>query len=652
MKKVSFIFLIIQFSILTTNAQNIDSLKQELTVTKKDTNQFKILTELYWHYINSYPDSAFPYAQKAYELSNEIKFDAGIRYSLGALSGIAQTLNNYKQALNYALMALPLFTKAKDTIGTCFALTSIGNIYSDLHDLNNSLLYYHKALNIMDAFSDTSHLIFLFHAGISGIYEQNNQFDSALYYAKKSIQLNTDYHYGLIKMAIAYFKLGKNDSALVFYKKAIPPSLIINARTDLINIYNGIAEIYKAKGKIDSATIYTKAALSYETGQHYPLGSLIAAGILVEIYESTNNKDSVLKYLKLTIALKDSLFNQEKEKLRVFENISYNEEIKNKDVQANHVRSQNNLKLSLLLAGLLAAVIIAFILVRSNKHKQKANVILQQQKEKVESTLSELKSTQQQLIQSEKMASLGELTAGIAHEIQNPLNFINNFSETNTELIEELKQEAQRGNIEEVLHIADDLTENEHKVVHHGRRADSIVKSMLEHSRASKGEQQLTNLNALIDEYLRLAYHGFRAKDKSFNAIIQTHFDEGISKVNIVPQDIGRVLLNLFNNAFYAVAEKKKQTGEGYEPRVIVSTKKLNDKMEIMVMDNGISIPQNVVNKVFQPFFTTKPTGQGTGLGLSLSYDIVKAHGGELKVESTEGEGAAFTIVMPMATLE
>jgi signal transduction histidine kinase len=246
------------------------------------------------------------------------------------------------------------------------------------------------------------------------------------------------------------------------------------------------------------------------------------------------------------------------------------------------------------------------------------------------------------------MASLGELTAGIAHEIQNPLNFVNNFSETNSELIKELKQEAQTGNNQEVLQIADAIEENEQKVMHHGRRAENIVKSMLEHSRTSKAEKQLTDINALTDEYLRLAYHGFRAKDNTFNAAIQTHFDESIGKVNMAPQEIGRVLLNLFNNAFYAVNEKQKVVGDDYEPTVTVSTGTSNNEVVITVKDNGMGIPRKLLDKIFQPFFTTKPTGEGTGLGLSLSYDIIKAHNGALTVESKEDDGAAFKIALPI----
>src|ERR1017187_1685064 len=263
-------------------------------------------------------------------------------------------------------------------------------------------------------------------------------------------------------------------------------------------------------------------------------------------------------------------------------------------------------------------------------------------------SLKELNDTQAQLIQSEKMASLGELTAGIAHEIQNPLNFVNNFSEVNKELLVELKDEIKKGNMNEVDAIADDVISNEDKIIHHGKRADAIVKGMLQHSRSSTGKKEPTNINALADEYLRLSFHGLRAKDKEFNATMKTDFDEKIGTISIISQDIGRVLLNLYNNAFYAVTEKKKSAETGYEPTVSVSTKKINDKIEIRVKDNGNGIPQKVVDKIFQPFFTTKPTGVGTGLGLSLSYDIVKAHGGEIRVETKESEGSEFIIQIPI----
>ena len=255
-----------------------------------------------------------------------------------------------------------------------------------------------------------------------------------------------------------------------------------------------------------------------------------------------------------------------------------------------------------------------------------------------------LKSTQTQLIQSEKMASLGELTAGIAHEIQNPLNFVNNFSEVNKELLIEMKDEISKGNLDEVKTIASDVIDNEDKIIFHGKRADAIVKGMLQHSRSSSGVKESTDINALCDEYLRLSYHGLRAKNKSFNATIKTDFDETIDNINIIPQDIGRVVLNLLTNAFYAVNEKKQQQIEGYDPTVFISTKKTGDKVLIAVKDNGNGISQKILDKIFQPFFTTKPTGQGTGLGLSLSYDIIKAHGGEIKVETKEGEGSDFII--------
>ena len=277
------------------------------------------------------------------------------------------------------------------------------------------------------------------------------------------------------------------------------------------------------------------------------------------------------------------------------------------------------------------------------------------QKDELQHTLTELKTTQTQLIHSEKMASLGELTAGIAHEIQNPLNFVNNFSEINFELIEEMKNEITAGNTNEAVSIAENIKDNEKKIIHHGKRADAIVKGMLQHSRSSNGQKELTDINALADEYLRLSYHGLRAKDKSFNATMETRFDETLEKINVIPQDVGRAFLNLFTNAFYAVSEKKNQLENAgikarppYIPTVTVTTEKNKGRVEIKVRDNGMGISKKALDKIFQPFFTTKPSGQGTGLGLSLSYEIItQGHGGEIRVETQEGEFAEFIIDLP-----
>ncbi len=275
---------------------------------------------------------------------------------------------------------------------------------------------------------------------------------------------------------------------------------------------------------------------------------------------------------------------------------------------------------------------------------------LTRQKQELEKAIELLQTTQQQLIQAEKLASLGELTAGIAHEIQNPLNFVNNFADVSTELIDEMQEELTKGDTEEAIAIAGDLKQNLEKIIHHGKRADSIVKGMLQHSRASTGQKESVNINSIADEYLRLAYHGLRAKDKSFNAEMVTNFAEGMPSTNLVPQDVGRVLLNLFTNAFYAVRQKQKTAGPDFKPLLEVTTSFNAENIIIKVKDNGTGIPDEIKDKIMQPFFTTKPTGEGTGLGLSLSYDIiVKGHGGKIDIESAEGEGSTFTIELPIA---
>ena len=367
--------------------------------------------------------------------------------------------------------------------------------------------------------------------------------------------------------------------------------------------------------------------------------------LLTDIYQKMGKTEKANEAFQTFISLQDSILaDQEK-----YQTISFETEQQINDKELSISKLENDNKLSAVTRNFTIGIAVLFIILAGTiyyrfQSKKKANVLL-------EKTLADLTSTQSQLIQSEKMASLGELTAGIAHEIQNPLNFVNNFSEVNREMIEEATGEIDKGNYDDAKDILKDVKENSEKINHHGKRADAIVKGMLQHSRSSSGQKEPTDINKLADEYLRLAYHGLRAKDKSFNATLKTDFDASIGNINIIPQDIGRVILNLITNAFYAVDEKKKlqpenlPTGQaGYEPTVSLTTKKVNDKIEISISDNGYGIPDNIKEKIFQPFFTTKPTGQGTGLGLSLAYDIVKAHGGELKVETQKGQGTTFIV--------
>jgi len=387
----------------------------------------------------------------------------------------------------------------------------------------------------------------------------------------------------------------------------------------------------------DSSIYYARKALEEAEKINFVKGKLDAYMLLAQKYESVDPVNA-LYYYKLATSTQNSLYGVGN--IQVLKDMIAQNEKKREDIEAAKAEYQNQLRTNALLGSTFTLIVIAFFLFRNGRNKQKA-------KQKVEEAYDQLKSTQSQLIQSEKMASLGELTAGIAHEIQNPLNFVNNFSEVSVDLIDEMHEEMESGNTEEVKAITNDIKQNLEKINHHGSRASSIVKGMLEHSRTSSGIKELTDINVLADEYLRLAYHGLRAKDKSFNADFKTDFDESLPKINVIPQDIGRVLLNMINNAFYAVNKKAKEEVEGYQPEVVVSTKQVNEKVEIRVEDNGNGIPTEIKDKIFQPFFTTKPTGSGTGLGLSLAYDIVKAHGGEIKIETNEGEGAEFIIRLP-----
>ncbi|MEO6852113.1 MAG: ATP-binding protein, partial [Mucilaginibacter sp.] len=492
--------------------------------------------------------------------------------------------------------------------------------------------------------------------------------------------------YADVHLGPTYLELGKNDSARMFAEEASRLALQLNEHNylgnilgcmgdialktgalakakqyyyegasedeangniyDLTNNYLKITNFYLGAGQKDSSlhyalkTLKTFRTLGPTTGLQVNIG--LAYELLYKSYQLRRQTDSAYKYSTLTLAAKDSVNRSRLVNLSDFQNLSLKEQMRVQYLEKEKVIYQARIRTYAMLIALLVLLIIALIFYRNYRHKQKANKIL-------ENTLAELKSTQTQLVQREKMASLGELTAGIAHEIQNPLNFVNNFSEVSAELVDEMEQELDKGEVEEAKAIANDVKQNLEKIRHHGKRADAIVKGMLEHSRVGTGERVPSDINVLAEEFMRLSYHGLRAKDKEFNAELVTNFDAGLPKANVVPQDISRVLLNLFNNAFYAVNQKMKTGGPDYKPMVEVSTfVPPSGGWGLKVKDNGNGIPDDIKEKIMQPFFTTKPTGEGTGLGLSLSYDIVvKGHGGIISVNSVEGEGTEFIITIP-----
>ena len=367
-------------------------------------------------------------------------------------------------------------------------------------------------------------------------------------------------------------------------------------------------------------------------------------------YEKTNDYKNAFENYKKYTAVSDSIRSRENIRKATEQMMTYEFE---KKEEANRLEQEKKDAVAearqwVLIIGLVLTLILVFVIYRSLRSKRKSNAKLTVQKEELQNALSKLKSTQSQLIQAEKMASLGELTAGIAHEIQNPLNFVNNFSEVSKEMLAEMQDEISDNNFENVRELANDVIKNLDKIYVHGKRAEGIVKGMLQHTRTENELKEPTNINTLADEYFRLAYHGLRAKDKSFNATLETDFDNTIGKVSIVRNDMGRVILNLITNAFFAVDEKRKFGEADYKPTVTIRTRKLGEKVEVTVQDNGNGIPKAVLDKIFQPFFTTKPPGQGTGLGLSLSYDIITRHKGKLTVETDEGVGTAFIVELPI----
>ncbi|HOZ69502.1 MAG TPA: ATP-binding protein [Chitinophagaceae bacterium] len=659
-----------------------DSLRYAFQQATADSVKFKVSRAIYTFYEETNRDSALHYASFRYELAKKYKRHLEEAYTQGQVAYQQIYLGRFSEALTNLTEAIQIATDSKEADtweltpfpgpgkNRLITLSMLNHMYGHLKlqtGSSESLHYFKEGRRIgLEAGNDFR--VTVGDMVLATNYLMLNQPDSALVYAREGERyskqggVNKYLAYIWSVMGDIYRGKGNDSLALYYYHQSLQMGHATGNFTSVAGTYEKLITYYMERNKADSVLHYASinlpaikslGAVTSFVASEVNLGK--AFQHLATAYSLKGEVDSSNKYLQLALTVKDSLTAEKQRRLAAFQRLTLDEQIRLQSEEKERIAAGNKRRLYLLLAGIGVAVIIIGLIYRNNRQKQRAYEQLQQQKEetdqqreKADAALVELKSTQSQLIQSEKMASLGELTAGIAHEIQNPLNFVNNFSEVSGELISELVDEVNKGNTAEVKAIAGDLQGNLEKILHHGKRADAIVKGMLQHSRSSSGTKEPTDINELADEYLRLAYHGLRAKDHSFNATMKTNFDESIGNVSVIPQDIGRVLLNLLTNAFYAVNEKAKQGLQGYEPVVEISTKKMGAKVEVKVSDNGNGIPPHIFDKIFQPFFTTKPTGQGTGLGLSLSYDIVKAHGGELKAETTEGEGASFVLQIPI----
>jgi len=656
---------------LEPTRKQADSLRRLLSLTISDTVRMEVSRKLSMFYLDTNSDSSLYFAEKQLTLAKSLnqKFWEADAYDLigcgySNQGDYAKSLAAFNEGLKIAelksnsenLWKISHFTN--NNIPEHARLSLLATLLIDVSVLYNRINYPDKLIDVIKpgiksaAQINDYTLLSQAYAVLGEYYSDLGQLDSALVSHQTSIEysIKSGYYkyqsYKYLTTGEIYLKKRVAERALENFKAGLTSAKEQNNDAAMGLAYIKLADYYNHIGKSDSALYFAKAGLR-TTEKVGLLPQLITAySALAITYKNLNKTDSVLFYQNHLIAAKDSL--QSQEKLKQILNMGFSEQIRLQELEKESIQTKSRIRIYSLLAGSGIILVVTLMLYRNNRQKLKTNKIL-------ETTLANLKSTQSQLIQSEKMASLGELTAGIAHEIQNPLNFVNNFSEVSNELISEIqdirrKSQDSSSNTEEE-ELLNDIASNLEKISHHGKRADAIVKGMLQHSRSSSGVKEPTDINALCDEYLRLAYHGYRAKDKSFNAKFETDFDPSLPKINVVPQDIGRVVLNLINNAFYACTSSFKNQHSSFvipkDPHVTVSTKNLGDKIHIMVKDNGTGIPESIKEKIFQPFFTTKPTGQGTGLGLSLSYDIVKAHGGGLEVETREGEGSTFTIKLP-----
>jgi len=677
-KYIKILFLVFVPILGMAQQSTVDSLHKALKNARTDSARYfttlhigRVTEESNWDTCVYYYDLALKIAKKSRQSLAEASALVGKGYSLMALRRYPESLQCIQQALDLAEDP----GNEKTTWCTNYEfkkltphknrLAVLSDIHYHLSQLMGATSNVDKALiqfNITKQLAvetGNPELLGMVNLDLGNIYLDRHRLDSALVFelnAERIFTQNEDRDYsdrkyhGAVFAALGdiYLEKGNKNLAVKYFHKGANADIEQKNLTGVSYCYNDLTRVYLAEKQKDSSLYYAKKNLEIlHSMRSENLGDAYAN--LYQSYKLAGQTDSAYKYQGLALTAKDSSYQTTIKSLADFQKLSFQAQLHAQELEKEKEAIQTKIRTYALVAGIAVFMLLAAIFYRNNRQKQKANIVLNRQKEEVQTALSQLKTTQTQLIQSEKMASLGELTAGIAHEIQNPLNFVNNFSEVNTELIDEMELEIEKGDLSEVKAIALDIKENEKKINLHGKRADAIVKGMLQHSQSGSGTKEATDINTLADDYMRLAYHGFQAKDKNFSAVMVTQFDADLPKISVIPQDIGKVMLNFFNNAFYAVNQKQKTAGDDYKPEVSVSTTTVNGEFIIRVKDNGVGIPDAIKDKIMQPFFTTKPTGEGTGLGLSLTYDmVVKGHGGSIQVNSTEGEGSEFIIQLPI----
>lgn len=624
-----------------------------------------------WHQHSTVKDSSLWYLDQAAAIHSDLDSPLLLAETYLMYEELYKLNTKYNEASEYAFKALHIYEEANHIEGIAESYLRLSDLFGYKNDPERGLEYAQKAIDILEG-SDNYELLAKSYQYKAS--EQLNVTDTEIALATIDEAISILEAHELFGMRYRSCRntrgnilkyLQRYDEAIADYTSNLVAANELNEINLQIASNGNLGHVKIMQEDYQAAIPYLLEAIDLmkKSGNIINLWENYMHASIA--FEKTGDFEKALMYERLLgdenkIYYKSIIARQEGELDMKYETAKKEETIAQQGDEIDRQRKTQLLYigLAILLAALLLLMYFSMKNIRKkrkelallNEELNEKSVHLKEANTHLSKSISDLKSTQEQLIHSEKMASLGELTAGIAHEIQNPLNFVNNFSELNSELISELKEAIASEDKEEILAISADLSGNTDKILHHGKRADGIVKGMLQHSRKQTEEKTATNLNQLADEYLRLAYHGLRAKDKSFNATLNTDFDENAKAIPVLAQDIGRVILNLVTNAFHAVKERKElSTDETYMPTVGIRTQQTKTHFTIEVSDNGTGIPKEISNKIFQPFFTTKPTGEGTGLGLSLSYDIVKAHKGVLSVETNEGEGTVFKIELPLS---